>query len=101
MTRSTAKLQDEDPHFIRRVARAMRLTSRLVPGATCLTQALAAQILLGQRGYHLQLRIGVAKDGGGRLEAHAWLESQGMVVIGQSADPSRFTPLPPLDTGSL
>jgi len=101
LTRSTPKPRDEDPDFIRRVARAMRVTGRLVPGTTCLTQALAAQILLGQRGYHPLLRIGVAKDGGGRLEAHAWLESQGRVVIGESANPSRFTPLPPLDTGSL
>ena len=34
-----------------RTARAVTSASRLVPGASCLTQALALQLILGQRGY--------------------------------------------------
>jgi hypothetical protein len=42
------------------------------------------------------LRIGVAKGEAGKLEAHAWVESQGRIVIGGLRDLPYFTPLPPL-----
>jgi hypothetical protein len=77
------------------IARAVTVTSRYVPRATCLTQALAAQVLLEQYGYTSQLRLGVAKNERG-FEAHAWVEYQGKVVIG-GAEHKNFTPLPPLD----
>jgi hypothetical protein len=64
------------------VAWAVRRVSHVVPGATCLTQALAAQLLLSRRGYASRLRIGVARAPGDRLRAHAWLESDGVVVLG-------------------
>src|SRR5437762_9506584 len=67
------------------VARAVTAASRYVPRATCLTQALAAQVLLTRQGYPVCLRIGVAKGEGGQLEAHAWVENQGKVVIGGAA----------------
>ncbi|MBU1694538.1 MAG: lasso peptide biosynthesis B2 protein, partial [Verrucomicrobia bacterium] len=58
--------------------------SRHVPWTgNCLVRALAAQILLGRSGYPAELRIGVARDEStARLKAHAWLESEGAVVIG-------------------
>jgi hypothetical protein len=61
--------------------------------STCLADALALQYLLVREGYPAGLRIGVAKTPAGDLEAHAWLESGGRVLIGgpQSA---RFTALP-------
>jgi hypothetical protein len=70
---------------------------KLMPWAsTCLTQALAAQVLLMRRRYSARLRIGVAKGDGDRLEAHAWIESEGKVVIGdQQLD--RYTSLAVLD----
>jgi hypothetical protein len=61
---------------------AVKVVSRYVPGATCLTQALAAQALLAQSGFPSQVEIGVAKDGLRRLQAHAWLVCQGQVVLG-------------------
>ena len=48
-----------------------------VPKATCLIQALAIQVLLWQEGYPANLQIGARKDEEGRLQAHAWVESQG------------------------
>lgn len=80
-----------------RIAWAVRVGSRYVPGATCLTQALSALILLTEHGYPARLRIGVAKKEGGDLEAHAWLESDGRAVIGDAADLYRYTPLPVFD----
>ena len=38
------------------------VVSRYLPGATCLTQALAAQALLTQSGFPSQVEIGVAKE---------------------------------------
>jgi hypothetical protein len=50
-----------------------------------------------RHGFSPQLRIGVAKGETGKLEAHAWIESQGKIVIGYLKDLSRFTPLPSLE----
>lgn len=78
------------------VAWAVTVVSRYIPEATCLTQALATQILLRRRGYWTHLRIGVARSDTRKLEAHAWVESEGRIVIGGLRDLSRHTPLPPL-----
>ena len=56
--------------------------ARYVPRATCLTQALAAQWLFAWFGHPTLLRIGVAKGNDKALRAHAWLESDGRVVVG-------------------
>jgi hypothetical protein len=71
--------------------------SHYVPGATCLTQALAARVLLARYGQQTQLRLGVTRSAAGQFQAHAWVEWQGRVVIGGSDAPLHFTPLPPLE----
>lgn len=76
---------------------AVKVASRYLPAATCLTQALATQLLLVRRGYPAHLRIGVAKDENGQLAAHAWVESQGRIVIGGLENLTQYTPLPPLE----
>lgn len=66
-----------------RIARIVEVASRHTPGVkTCLTQALAAQVLLARRGYPALLRIGVVKDERERFQAHAWVESNGKTIIG-------------------
>ena len=62
----------------------------------CLPQALAVQFSLRRRGYPTVLRIGVAKGTDEQLQAHAWLECEGDVLIGGSLSPQFFTALPPL-----
>ncbi len=74
-----------------RVAWAVRTAARAVPEATCLSQALAADAMLRRAGRTPTLRIGVAKDGDA-LEAHAWLELDGAVLLGDH-DLHRYTPL--------
>jgi hypothetical protein len=64
-----------------RVGWAVRAVSRYVPGATCLTQALAARSLLAAEGRSSRLQLGMALIDG-RPQAHAWLESEGAIVIG-------------------
>ena len=80
-------------HSPERIAWAVAVVSQYIPRASCLTRALAAEALLARRGYPAQLRIGVAKGLGGRLEAHAWLERDGQVLIG-GAIHERYTALP-------
>jgi len=65
-----------------RIARAVSVVSRFVPGASCLTQALAAQWLLRRRGEDAKLCFGIARSPSGAMEAHAWLEHDGGVLIG-------------------
>lgn len=81
---------------VTRIAWAVRASSRIIPQATCLTQALAAQFLLTRQGHPADLRIGVAKNSAGQLEAHAWVESDGQIVIGGVESPRRFTAFPSL-----
>jgi Transglutaminase-like superfamily len=60
---------------------AVSVAGRYVPRATCLTQALALHMLLRREGLQSSIRLGVAKTEGS-VKAHAWVESQGKVVIG-------------------
>ena len=71
-----------DPSVPGRVARAVARASRVVPDATCLTQALAAQMLIERHGITTRLHIGVVRDSGHAVRAHAWVESRGVTVIG-------------------
>ena len=77
------------------VARAVRRASRLVPMANCLPQALATYTLLARRGIESEVRLGVARDGQ-RFKAHAWVELDGIVLIGKVDDLHRYEPLPQL-----
>ncbi len=67
-----------------RISWAVATASRVIPGgANCLVKALAAQAMLARFGYRTQLRFGAGKTSRGEFEAHAWLESDGRIVIGQ------------------
>jgi hypothetical protein len=79
-----------------RIAQAVTRASRAVPGATCLTQALAAQVLLEGRGHPARVRVGIGRAEGARLVAHAWVECDGRIVLG-GPDLTRYTPLSALD----
>jgi hypothetical protein len=78
---------------VERIAGAVEAADRHMPGEkTCLTQALAAQTLLVWQGYPAVLHIGAAKGEAGQLRAHAWVKSEGRVVIG-GHDLGRYAPL--------
>ncbi len=77
-----------------RVVWAVRTAGRRTPWAsTCLTRALAAQMMLAKLGEQTRIQIGVAKDEQGGLKAHAWLENRGRIVIGGKRSPAEFTTL--------
>jgi hypothetical protein len=69
-------------YSIKQLLWAVKVTSRYLPGATCLTQALAAQAPLTRSGYPSQVEIGVAKNESRRFQAHAWVVCQGEIVLG-------------------
>ena len=73
---------------------AVDIVSQWIPDATCLTQAYAAKILLAKCGYRVDLKIGVLKKEPARLDAHAWLEHDGRVIIGQVDNLADYTPFP-------
>lgn len=82
---------------ISKIVWAVNAATRYVPGAKCLARALATQVLMNRYGYSPELRIGVTKNQTGKLEAHAWIEYQGLVIIGNLQDLSRYMPLPSLE----
>ncbi|WP_224545395.1 lasso peptide biosynthesis B2 protein [Mesorhizobium sp. CA16] len=69
---------------LRRVAWGVAAAARLVPGASCLTQALAGQYLLARQGTASKISIGIERGTGSELKAHAWLMSGNHIVLGGS-----------------
>ena len=76
--------------------------------AKCLSRALTLYLLMKWCGYEATLHIGVAKantnipasESDGQpttIEAHAWIEHSGQVVLGQIRDLDRFTLLPSIE----
>lgn len=54
---------------------------------TCLSHALTAQCLLRRNGCDASLRLGVRPRTCGRVDAHAWLERRGVVIVGGDVEP--------------
>ena len=71
---------------------AVRAAAGYVPGATCLTQALALQSLLARHGYPSSIHIGVLKEADGTFGAHAWVGCGDRIVLG-GAEVDRYAPL--------
>lgn len=65
-----------------RLAWAVHHAARLVPAATCLTQALACQIILSRRSISSTLHIGAIRSPSTKFSAHAWLTQGGKVLLG-------------------
>lgn len=71
-----------NPSVVRRVVQAVDTIAERVPRAGCLVRAYAAYAMLRRRGYCSDVRFGVRKSSDGALEAHAWLEWGGRVILG-------------------
>ncbi|MEB3342863.1 lasso peptide biosynthesis B2 protein [Okeania sp.] len=97
----TAKLQISESTYAEKVVWTVRVASRYVRGVRCLAQALATQVLLEQRGYSSNLRIGFTRNKGGRMSAHAWVESEGRVVIGDLKNMADYIRVPLQGTENL
>jgi hypothetical protein len=91
-----AASQPVAPEIERRIRAVERAGHWLFPGNPCLTQAVVVHRLLRGRGHASQLRIGVRKPAGKILEAHAWVELGGDVVMGARGLSADHVPLPTL-----
>jgi hypothetical protein len=64
-----------------RVRRAVNAVAARCPPATCLLQALAADVMLRRRQVPCDLRFGVrVSETAGDLEGHAWVECGGSTI---------------------
>lgn len=66
------------------VAWSVAAAARAVPGASCLTQALAGQALLARRGIASTVEVSLPAGGAG-FRPHAWLIAGGRVLLGGTA----------------
>ena len=82
------------PEIVDRVAFAIPRAAARVPWrATCLVQALAAKRWLNRMGIASHLKLGARQGKDRSLDAHAWLEIGGRIVVGgDSADYQPFGP---------
>lgn len=71
-----------------RIGRAITRGASVVPWRSdCLIQALAGQAWLARSGMPSRIVLGARSADNGRLDAHAWLECAGIVVVGAGAMP--------------
>ena len=98
-SRSSPDLQPVDGEYQQKVVwAATSVGRRVLSDQPCLAQALAVQLFFKRKNIPAKLYIGVAKENDGQLTAHAWVESDGQVVIGGSQqDLNRYTRLPAID----
>ncbi len=97
LTRRTARKAAATGASGERIGWAIDIAKRFVPNATCLPQAIAAESLLRRSGLPALMHIGVKKSVDGKLDAHAWVESEGHIIVGDLAEEfASYTPLPPL-----
>jgi len=86
------RLGREDQISPERIAWAVDVASRFVPGSTCLTGALATQVLLERRNHRACLYLGLTRTPSDGIKGHAWVEGEKGVVIG-GRDLSQYVPL--------
>lgn len=80
---SDVRPSGEKDKTVCKLSRSLKTVANYMPG-TCLTQALVGYSLLSRHGYSSLVKIGVGKSIEGEFEAHAWLEYEGRIIIGES-----------------
>ena len=83
---------------IERLEWAVRTASRRIPGANCLTAALALHHLMSRAGYDSIVHIGVAKTPARGFEAHAWVEHDGVTMLSSANEIAHYARLLALQT---
>lgn len=72
----------QQPSVIELISTATIKASKISPWKNrCLVSSLASRCMLRRRKIDSKLSLGVAKDEGGKLEAHAWLEAGGSEIV--------------------
>jgi transglutaminase superfamily protein len=98
----TGQASDGDRALADQVVWAVTAASRRMPRlTTCLSRALTVHAMLARGGYPSRLQIGVVRGSQGELEGHAWVESDGRILIGGTeAEVRHFTALAGFGAGT-
>ena len=86
---------------VKHVTWAVRAAAQRIPRASCLTQAISLQYLMILAGRDAEVHIGVAKDAARGFEAHAWVEHDGAILLGDDGDLGRYAPMLALSAEDL
>lgn len=81
-----------------RLTQLINAAARLIPGSTCLSNALAARRLFAGQGYATRIHFGVTKNVDDTFQAHAWLTLADAIVIGMLPDIAKYRELPEPDS---
>lgn len=97
--RRVAVKRHSSHHYSQReITQSVKLASKyLLIEKPCLVQSMVLWLLFRRRGYDAELHIGVLKDTNAEIQAHAWVESNGLIAIGWLPNMTQFTSLPNLD----
>lgn len=88
-------LDQQEMHTV--VLAINRLGKFLTPlKINCLPQAIVGNLILSKKGFQVTLKIGVYKNIDNILIAHAWLEHNGEVILGQLNNLREFLSFPSL-----
>lgn len=85
---------------VERLAWAVRTASRVIPGGTCLAQAMALQAMLTATGRCGDVQIGVTKDVRRGLQGHAWVEHEGHTLLSTASEIAQYTRMLTLEAPS-
>ncbi len=77
-----AKAKDDFRGALARAERVERVAHRIFPGHPCLPQALTVCFQYWRRSLPARIHLGAMRDNAGALSAHAWVESNGEVIVG-------------------
>jgi len=77
-----------------RIAALLDAAARIIPFSTCLSKALAGNVLFSSHGYKTKLHIGVSKENDGSLKAHAWLTLDDKIITGFVEDICCYKEMP-------
>jgi hypothetical protein len=90
MVESTENTTPDHKDIMGRVSWAVQTASRHLPWeCKCLAQAIAGKGMFKTRRVPSTLYLGLLKDGGEKLKAHAWLRTGDLIVTG-ARDMDRF-----------
>lgn len=76
-----------------RIVWAVEVAARHVPGVTCLVQSVVGLEMLRQAGYQAEIQVGINGTPEQPLRAHAWVESEGRILLGGERSASQYIPL--------
>ncbi len=95
---ATVQHPNSDEDKLKQIIWAIESASYHIPlNFTCFPRALTAQLMMKRSGYPVDLRLGIIRMPDKKMEAHAWIEYQDKVLIGDLPNLSQYTPLDNVD----